>query len=258
MIEVSFTSGQKLGSVLENINDTYLSQCEALHASDDYAWMIRSIWQAILNLTGFAKGPCVLTGDAMKKEDMVGAVPKTHIVFHILKHFVCVVFGNYQLGAELSLERAKVKETMGPMGPWDHFLRALSFYAAVKSCRSKSQRRKYRCAANASHKVVKTLVKKGSVKVIHHLELLNAERAAIDGCKNVNDLYSTAGRSATRGGYIQDAAIVSERHSLYFMAHNDDTGATFRMKDAAERYHAWGATAKVNQLREKYPQILDF
>ncbi|CAB9517492.1 Transcriptional regulator [Seminavis robusta] len=255
-IEVSFTSGQKLGSVLEDIN-TYLPQCEALHASNDYAWMIRSIWQAIMNLTQNAKDPCVLTGDAMKEEDMVGAVPTTHTVFHILKHFVCVVFGNYELGAELALERAKVK-TMGPMGPCDHFLRALSFYAAMNSCHSKSQRRTFRRAAKASHKVVKTLVKKGSVNVLHHLELLNAERAALDGGKNVNDLYSAAGRSATRGGYIQDAAIVSERHALFLMERNDDAGAAFRMKDAVECYHAWGATAKVNQLREKYPQFLDF
>ena len=68
-------------------------------------------------------------------------------------------------------------------------------------------------------------------------------------------MYDKAINVAVRGGYIQDAALGSERYALYLLATGDgasssnvDLDAKHYMDQAIAYYSEWGALKKVELL----------
>ena len=72
----------------------------------------------------------------------------------------------------------------------------------------------------------------------------------------VHGTFQKSIQLARRSGFPQDAALACERAAEYQIAQEDLFWAEDHLNNALSLYDSWGATAKVNQLKEKYGHIL--
>jgi predicted ATPase/signal transduction histidine kinase len=92
---------------------------------------------------------------------------------------------------------------------------------------------------------------------LHQYLLIVAEIARIsDNALEAMDLYDKAIASASENGYIQNAALGNELAAKFWLAKGKEDFAQLYMQKAHYGYQIWGAQRKVDDLEEKYPQLL--
>lgn len=91
----------------------------------------------------------------------------------------------------------------------------------------------------------------------HKYDLVTAEMMALKGrYLEAQALYHAAIEGARLNDYLHEEALACERLALlYAGGHNQDEARVF-MQRALQCYTAWGATAKTEDLQERYPGLL--
>jgi predicted ATPase/transcriptional regulator with GAF, ATPase, and Fis domain len=88
--------------------------------------------------------------------------------------------------------------------------------------------------------------------------IAGAEIARLEGrVLDAQELYETAIRSARAHGFVHHEALANEFAARFYDARGFDRIATTYLREARYCYLHWGAQAKVRQLEERYPQIID-
>lgn len=91
----------------------------------------------------------------------------------------------------------------------------------------------------------------------HALLILQAEKARLENRgMEAMKLYDKAIASAKEHGYRCNEALANELATKFWLAQEKDDFALFYLKGAHYAYGLWGATAKVKDLEEQYPQLL--
>ncbi|NES25086.1 MAG: GAF domain-containing protein [Symploca sp. SIO3E6] len=91
----------------------------------------------------------------------------------------------------------------------------------------------------------------------HKFYLVEAERYRVLGQKaKAIDYYDRAIALAQENGYINEEALAQELAAKFYLAQGKTTIASAYMLKARYAYFLWGATAKVRDLEENYPQLL--
>jgi predicted ATPase/signal transduction histidine kinase len=93
----------------------------------------------------------------------------------------------------------------------------------------------------------------------HKYDLVEAERYRVLGNKNkieAIDLYDRAITGAKANGYIQEQALANELAAKFYLDWGKEKIAASYMQDAYYGYAHWGAKAKVQDLENRYPQLL--
>jgi PAS domain S-box-containing protein len=86
--------------------------------------------------------------------------------------------------------------------------------------------------------------------------LVSAEIARIQGRElDAERLYEAAIRSARANGFIHNEALANELAAGFYWARGFEKIADAYLRDARYCYLRWGATAKVRQLEELFPQL---
>jgi PAS domain S-box-containing protein len=86
--------------------------------------------------------------------------------------------------------------------------------------------------------------------------LAGAEIARIEGrVLDAQDLYELAVRSARANGFVHNEALANELSARFYAARGFEKIADAYRRDARYGYLRWGATGKVRQLDELYPQL---
>merc|ERR1712232_51375 len=107
------------------------------------------------------------------------------------------------------------------------------------------------------HKIVKDWAKKGDPNCLHYDLLLDAEKAALKGKKDVAiESYQQAALQAGRSGFIHDQALANERLGDFSLDIGDVDEAKYRYNEAIKLYGEWGASRKVRQLEEEKLSLL--
>ncbi len=92
----------------------------------------------------------------------------------------------------------------------------------------------------------------------HKYELVEAEKARVLGQKEqATDYYEQGIRGAKEQGYIQDEALGNELAAEFHLSLGREKIAKTYLTDAYYGYIRWGAKAKVKDLEERYPELLD-
>ena len=87
--------------------------------------------------------------------------------------------------------------------------------------------------------------------------LVEAEKARVLGNVQVaSDLYDRALTGAKENSYIQDAALINELAAKFYLGLGKEKIAKMYMTEAYYDYIRWGAIAKVQELSERYPQLI--
>jgi GAF domain-containing protein len=93
---------------------------------------------------------------------------------------------------------------------------------------------------------------------LHKWQLVEAERCRVSGqVLEAMENYDLAIASAKANQYIQEEALANELAAKFYLAQNRITIAKAYMLEARYWYTQWGATAKVQQLQNRYSAILD-
>ena len=82
-------------------------------------------------------------------------------------------------------------------------------------------------------------------------EIARLERRTFDAMR----LYEQAIQSAREHGFVQNEALGQEVAARFYLAHGFETIAHAYLRNARNCYLRWGATGKVRQLDESYPDL---
>ncbi|KYF73559.1 AAA family ATPase [Sorangium cellulosum] len=98
----------------------------------------------------------------------------------------------------------------------------------------------------------------GPDNFLHKHALVRAEIARLlgDGMEAIA-LYEQAIASAREGGFVQHEAIACELAAGFYRARGVTTPADSYLRRARAGYFAWGAHAKVEQLDQRYPHLVE-
>jgi predicted ATPase/signal transduction histidine kinase/CheY-like chemotaxis protein/tRNA A-37 threonylcarbamoyl transferase component Bud32 len=92
---------------------------------------------------------------------------------------------------------------------------------------------------------------------LHQRLLIEAELARITGSTlEAQDLYDQAISSARDNKFLQNEALASELAAKFWLGKGKEKIAKVYMSEAHYGYQRWGAKRKVEDLEEKYPQLL--
>ena len=86
--------------------------------------------------------------------------------------------------------------------------------------------------------------------------LVGAEIARIEGRElDAERLYEAAIRSAHKNGFVHNEGVAHELAARFYLARGLPTAGNAHLERARTCYAQWGATGKVRQLEERYPQL---
>jgi hypothetical protein len=216
-------------------------------------------WQSALNLMGLSENTTLMQGEGLLDPDkFLDRKTNSRFVLYIQSQQtrMYAIFGEHRKGADLSMT---IFYDLPKVAPGIQIAQAALFCGAISSFEMarKTKKRKFKKHAKKIHSAIKVLVRKGNPNVIHCDRFLDAERAALDGkSKAAHEHYQSAVAMAARGGFVHDAALANERYAE-FLLHDmsDKNDAVFRFEEAIKFYSAWGATKKVDLLREQYSDL---
>jgi predicted ATPase/signal transduction histidine kinase len=91
----------------------------------------------------------------------------------------------------------------------------------------------------------------------HKYDLVEAERSHVLGNKiEAIEMYDRAISGAKENGYIQEEALANELAAKFYLNWGKEKIAASYMQEAYYCYARWGAKAKIQDLEQRYPQLL--
>lgn len=91
----------------------------------------------------------------------------------------------------------------------------------------------------------------------HRLDLVAAEKAKVLGQNwQAAERYDRAIQAARAQGYLHEEALAYERAGVFYLDCQKPLIARTYLQEAHYCYGRWGATAKANELEQRFPQLL--
>ena len=218
--------------------------------------------QAYLNLMGKdnVENPTNLSGQVLTQDDLEQSRedPFWHAPINVYHGALFTYFGDHEQQVDMLVRDGHryVAKTQcaAPHVMVNTYLKGVSCFALAR----KTGKRKFAKMGQKCRADVKTWLDKGNPNVKHQESLLDAELLAYNGRKFAAiKQYEAAILLAARGGYQQDAALACERLGEFqLQVMNDHDEARYRLEEAIKYWKSWGALAKVNQLHNKYDELL--
>ncbi len=230
-----------------------------------YYESILMTWQTVLNLMGHSDCPYRLVGQVYNEEEtllsQLEAKNNQNMIFQLYfdKLMLCYLFEKYQLALEYAAIAEKYLD--GLVGtlcvPAYHFYSSLIQLAIYTNASKVEQKRLYR-KMQASQNQIKKWAHHAPMNHLNKFFLIEAERYRILGREiKAADCYDKAIALAQENKYIHEEALAYELAAKFYLALGKTTIAEAYMQNARYRYLIWGAAAKVKDLDEKYPQLLN-
>ena len=254
--------GDECGAVLEEVER---SLALMRRTQDELATtMLTGARQVLINLTGGTRGRETLDDgvfdEAAYEARLAGPGATTiALAYHALRQGLCVLYGDRE-GAlrQTALGEAKIEGGVG-----HHFATELVFHACLALLApardSEPAREPARdAAALARHRGRLEAWAESCPDNYRHKHLLVLAEAARDAGEGLPAmrLYDQAIAGAREGGFVRDEALGSELCARFHLAGGRERIARAYLIDAYHAYLRWGATAKVEQLAERHPDLL--
>jgi hypothetical protein len=256
-LQIKLYAGTPL-DVMEIDFDMFLSQMKAMKLDRAYTFM-QPVYQAVLNLTGHDNhdDPTSLVGEALSNEELEACLNDPFYKPSICIHqcLLLTYFGEHVKHATLfsGMGPDYVAQALvaAPENMINTFVNGLSCFAAAQ----KTGERRFAKLGRVCRDRIKKWADLGNPNVKHYGLLLDAEFFALkQKHASVVESYKAGILWANNSGFIQDAALGSERLAEYHLHTSGDTNEGYhQVRQAAGYWLAWGAGGKVRHLQEKYP-----
>lgn len=179
--------------------------------------------------------------------------------YQILQSLTLYLYGEFTSALKLAESASKLLPFIaGNIPVAEHnFYHSLSL-AALYPTASESEQKLYLEQLESNLHQLKVWTEQCSENFLHKYLLVAAEIARISGEDlKAMELYDGAINSATENNFIQNEALANELAAKFWLAKSKQEFAQIYMKKARYGYLLWGAKRKVEDLEEKYPQLLD-
>jgi predicted ATPase/signal transduction histidine kinase len=223
-----------------------------------------SIWlQAALNLRGEAGHPAQLIGaayDAAHMRPIHEAAKDGTTLFHmwLAKTLVAYRFRDYAAAHACAQQAAAYAVSAGG----SHVVVLRNFYdslarLALYPAAAPAEQRRLLKGVAANQAKLRNWAKHAPDNNLQKYHLVEAERARAQGRDDVaREHYRQAIDLARRYNVVCDEALACERAGEFYLAKQEQSFAAVRLREARLAYLRWGATAKVADLEQRYPQFL--
>ena len=256
-LQLKLYAGTSLAALLVDF-EIFSAQMKVMKIKLAYTFM-QPVHQAVRNLAGRenVSDPTSLVGDALSDDELGECLNNPFVKPSICIHqcLLLTYFGEHEKHARLfsGMGPNYISDALmaAPENMINTFLNGLSCFAAAHDTGDKQFTR--------LGKICRTRIKKwanmGNPNVKHYDFLLDAEYYALQKKNSIAlGRYHAAIVSAVDGGFIQDAALASERLAEFHIhVQGDVDEARNRILQSAEYWQAWGALGKVRHLHAKFP-----
>ncbi|MBU1169964.1 MAG: AAA family ATPase [Proteobacteria bacterium] len=255
-----------LGDNLDEILEEYVPFKEfQMNAKDPFTPRnYKENTQMILCLKGQTLATGKLNGNGYDEDDQIAfyiadgnMLGQVYTLTAMLK--VRYLFGLYKDCADICLKVHKLIKKKAAIGtlhiPEFYFFDSLHMTAVYENAVF-GEKFKLRIKLKLNQMKMKTWANHCPENFEHKYLLVEAEIARIKGHhKKAVDLFNAAIKSARENKYTQNEAIANELAARLMMKLNNREAARQYMQEAHYGYIRWGATAKANDLEEKYPEL---
>ena len=253
------------GEPLESLEETQLQYVELLlKLKQEFQIYYTQLWrQLTLNLAGKAIDPCNLVGDsfdetlilprlqaAQNHQSLFGYYTNKLILNYIFQHYEQAV--SY---AELTEQYAGCGAGLMASAVYC-FYHSLALLAHYEQAQPQLQS-SYLQKVAANQIVMKRWADSAPMNYLHKYCLVEAEQQRLLGGKaEAIDLYDRAIELARENYYPNEEALACELAAKFYLGWEKEVIASSYMTEAYYAYSRWGAKAKVDDLEQRYPQLL--
>jgi signal transduction histidine kinase len=253
------------GESLETVNQVQLQYTNLLlKLKQEFQIYYARFWrQVTLNLQGKSEDPCRLIGDSFDETVMLPRLQTAQnhqslFGFYTARAILNYLFHNYAEAVEnAELADRYARSGAGLVASIGHaFYYLLSLLAQLDQVDADRQAQYLQTIADYQA-VLQLWAEAAPVNYQHKFDLVTAELARFKGhVHQAMAAYDQAIQGAIANGYIQEAAVASERAAEFYLNRNKTHIAQGYMTDAYYGYIQWGAIAKVRQLEAIYPNLI--
>ncbi len=217
--------------------------------------------QLVRNLQGKTNHRFTLTDGQFDEEqflrDILNQKTQVPYQYYTYKTQSAYLFGNYQEAISYADQaQAYLKYSTHLLHvPEMLFYQSLAIAAGIDTL-SQKERKKYWQVLRKNIRQMKKWADDCPENFLHKYFLMEAERARIEGRNQASmDLYEQAIQAAKEQQYGRNEAIACELAAAFYLGRNKERFARSYFMQSLNAFQQWGATEKVKQLREKYPDL---
>ena len=257
----SFCSGKELSTLREEMM-TYRKAIIQLKQSTVLSGQELFI-QVIDNLLGESKQPCELNGNIYHEHTRLPLHEKTGdkgtiCLLYLQKSILYYLFQDYTRSLEyLNLAQPYLDSLTARIDiPLFYFYGALT-RLALTNCATKSEQKQHLQWVASAHKKLKKWVRYAPENYQHKADLVQAELYRVSrNIPKAMQMYDRAIAGAKANGYLQEEALANELAAKFYLDGDKDKVAASYMQSAYYCYSRWGAKAKINDLEQRYGNLL--
>jgi predicted ATPase/signal transduction histidine kinase len=241
---------EKLSDKIEGYRHSQLQQTAAFNCLDLYQ-------QIALNLLGRSEMPAQLDGEAYSEAKMLPIHLAANDLsglchLYINKGILNYLFDHF-VEAEASFNQALNYLPGINSSQW---LPALLFYDSLSCLALPTQKQLPRIILNQEK--LRTWARLAPMNHLHRWHLVEAERCRVGSDKAAAiDHYDQAIALAQASGFIQEEALAHELAARFYLLWGKGRIAQSHLIDAYYAYGRWGAKAKIADLEQRYPKLLE-
>ena len=256
-----FYSGQPLAA----LDEQAVAQVEAVQKfkKQPIVELIQIHRQAIANLRGQNEDPLQLIGNCYDAPAMLPGYLEGNYrtaVFYIYSHYVSLSywFEDYAAAVDYGEKATPYLDAVIALHvvPAFHFYDALACLALADEIKEKPRQITLMKRVKRIHKQFQRWAKAAPQNYGHKLVLIEAELYRHQGkIALASDAYDRSVELALEHQHTHEAALANELAAKFYLGRGRSKVASVYLLDAHYLYTRWGATAKVQALEAKYPQL---
>ncbi|MFN6464579.1 MAG: AAA family ATPase [Nostoc sp. DedVER02] len=258
----SFAVGQPLAELQLHLTSYAQAVKQIKHSAGIH--FVKICWQTVLNLVQEVPNPGMLSGQAYDEATRLPQMQQTNFhgglfFFYLNKLFLCYLFedANQAISNAVLAQEYLPAMTGAALVGIFHFYDSLCRLAVYSNTDVANQFQLLEQVAENQAKM-KNWAHHAPTNYLHKWHLVEAERHRVLGeVVEAMDAYDRAIALARENEYLQEESLANELAAKFHLANNRITIAKAYLQEARYGYLRWGATAKVQDLERRYPQLLE-
>jgi predicted ATPase len=230
-----------------------------------YIYSTKILKQTIDKLIKFSDYPGLIIGsfcDERKLFETLERVDNDEMILATLSNFklILAVFYNHRESSfanAIELDKyVKFSTRNYLMCAGQYFYASIARLSIYNNRSHKQQTQILKTIAKTQQKL-KLWAKSAPSNYQHKYDLIAAERYRVLGqTKKANDRYDRAIAGAKKNGFVHEEALANELAARFCLESNQNNIAAVYIQEAYYAYARWGATAKVQDLEQRYGELL--
>ena len=258
----SFWVGKELGEVDLDLRK-YIPALRQIRQETPLHWC-EMLCQAVTNLKTETEIPYHLRGKIYDEETMLPIHLEVNervsiCYLHFLKLFLAYLSEDYEEAIQNSeMVRKYLEAQIGTMTPAIfHCFDSLAQLAVYHSKTDPFDRKRILRRVARNQKKIRRWANHAPMNYLNKWYLAEGERARVLGNDlRAMDYYKLAVQFARENQYLQEEALANELLAKFHLGRDEQKVARLHMKEAHYCYRRWGATSKLRQLEDRYPELL--